>query len=800
MQANRRTSLFAKIRFAILGTAALCSAILASLSGARADERSEPPLSLSHNGKTEYAIVLGHDAIESERNAAQELQKYLEKVTGAVFPLADELTAKEGTPKIFVGPSAAAVNLSGTVAWRALGTDGIVIKTAGRHLVLAGGRPRGTLFAVYTFLQDQVGCRWYADDAPEVVPRRPTLDLKTQNLVYRPPFDMRYLYTGAQRTGDAKDPLFSAKLRQNGSIPEQFGGSVGYGDAHTMLTWVLPPKEHFQEHPDWYALDESGKRVQGNLCYTSEGAMKKAAERVLERVRRERPKWKYAPQKIVSVSPPDSGFHCRCEKCRAALMREGSDSGALIGFVNNVAEHVQKEFPDALISTLAYWNTAAPPRTVRPRGNVLVHFGISNEASHPADQRDRIVVRNFRLPFSEVSVFSQHLVEWGRIASHLYVWDYDTNFTNMIQPHPTYFSFPASLRFYRDQGVAGIFSQGGWSNAGDFVRMKYWVNSQMMWNPDHDLRALVKEFLDAYYGAAAPHLMAYLELVSDVKLPALRPYSCSTRGWLGLAELNRATELFRHALEAVSRDEALSYRVRRERLGIDIVWLQEYRFLRRAARQQRLPFLGPDDPYAEVERIARDEFRAGTYFEWGDFSEHIALLRQLFPRREGNPPMECRRLKPYQWVDIQEALLKSSPADGSEVVDDPKASNRRALNLKTAGQATEAYYELPAAAVRGATTAPADLGGRWRIYAVVRVDPTREPASIACGLSEAEREAYRKVVDAECPAGTPSEYQTVDLGVHELATGTRVFVRRHAADRGKAPPVYVDRLFLIEAE
>jgi hypothetical protein len=244
----------------------------------------------------------------------------------------------------------------------------------------------------------------------------------------------------------------------------------------------------------------------------------------------------------------------------------------------------------------------------------------------------------------------------------------------------------------------------------------------------------------------------------------------------------------------------LSYRVRRERLGIDLVWLQEYRYLRRVAREQHLPFLGPDDPYAEVERIARDEFRAGTYYEWGDFSEHIALLRELFPQRVGDPPNECRELQPYEWLDIQETLLKTIPTDGSEVVSDAKTSNGRALKLRTTGQ-VQACCELPTTVARGRTTAPTDLGGRWRIYAVVRVDPVGEPAWFACGLSEAERELSREDVVVECPAGTPSEYRTVNLGTHELTIGTRVFVRPHAAvGTAGTPAVYIDRLFLIATQ
>ncbi|MCK7482461.1 MAG: hypothetical protein M0C28_39075 [Candidatus Moduliflexus flocculans] len=45
-----------------------------------------------------------------------------------------------------------------------LAAESIVVRTAGNDLVLAGGGPRGTLYAVYTFLEDVVGCRWWTVD------------------------------------------------------------------------------------------------------------------------------------------------------------------------------------------------------------------------------------------------------------------------------------------------------------------------------------------------------------------------------------------------------------------------------------------------------------------------------------------------------------------------------------------------------------------------------------------------------------------------------------------------------------
>jgi hypothetical protein len=745
-----------------------------------------PALCLATSGKTDYPIVVEPDALASERTAARELARYLSKVTGTPFVVTTE--APDHGPCIVVGQTAAVRALLPEVAWETLGCDGIVIQARNSRLILAGGRPRGSLYAVYTFLQDMAGCRWYANDAAEVVPRKSTLSVAHPHVLYRPPFDLRQLYTLA--VVSKTDSLFSVKLRLNpADLPEESGGGVSFGGAHTLPT-LVPAKQWFESHADWFALDGS-KRVPDNLCYMSDGARKAAAERVLQQLSLEYPKWKYLP-KMISVSAPDSGLHCRCEKCVAVLEREGSDSGALIDFVNYVAERVERQYPDVLISTLAYWNTAAPPRHVKPRKNVLVQFAISNEGFHPADKRDRVVQRDFRLPFAQVAVFNQYLDEWHQRASHLYVWDYDTNFVNMVQPHPTYFAFPISLGFYREHGVTGVFSQGSWTSSGDFPQMKAWVNAQMLWNPAQDVRALMREFLNAYYGAAAPYLMEYLELMNGQK-GRLGPYENCTRNWLGLADLNRATALFQQASRAVAADELLSFRVRRTRLSLDIVWLQQYRELRREARRLGLPFAGPDDPYAEVERIARDEFQTGAYAEWITFDKYIALLRKLFPKRAGQTPAECQGLKPYQWEEVQDDLFTATPSECMQLIDDPKASNGRSLRLKPITSGSQASYEIP----QVISGIPTHLAGRYRIYAVVRVESTGgSPSVVTLGISKGDVR-----VEAVFAGANACEFRTIDLGTHELSAGAKIWIRADGEVRSKTgQAVYVDRLLLITAE
>ena len=175
--------------------------------------------------------------------------------------------------------------------------------------------------------------------------------------------------------------------------------------------------------------------------------------------------------------------------------------------------------------------------------------------------------------------------------------------------------------------------QGGYGNASDFQRMRAYVGCQLMWNPHQDTRALMVEFLRGYYGDAGEFLMRWLlvqhQAVRRHRNILLGAYDTTTTKWLTLEDLNEGTRLFDRALQAVSGAQALDYRVRRAKLGIDIVWIERYDELRAAAAQRSKPFLGPADPMAAFELIARNEFDVQSYREWADFSEYLQKLRKI---------------------------------------------------------------------------------------------------------------------------------------------------------------------------
>src|SRR5690606_12652108 len=156
---------------------------------------------------------------------AEQLQKYLQQVTGAAFPIQPETAVAANAPQILIGAGERARVLLPAQDWSTLGSDGIVIKTVGNNLVLAGGRPRGTLYAVFQFLEDEVGCRWWTP-TEHTIPTRSTLDVRPQNVTYVPPFSYREHYTSSVR----QDPVFATTMRENGHHQTQTGEWGGHYD------------------------------------------------------------------------------------------------------------------------------------------------------------------------------------------------------------------------------------------------------------------------------------------------------------------------------------------------------------------------------------------------------------------------------------------------------------------------------------------------------------------------------------------------------------------------------------------
>lgn len=530
---------------------------------------------IAADGKPQARIVIADDAAAPTVFAADELAKTLASIVGQNFEIVH--AAEPGRASILVGRSPAAQAAFPEIDFAKLLSEEIVIKTKDQQLLLAGGGERGDIYAVSRFLQERCDVRWWTPWAIQI-PKNPNLAAGELYIRYRPPFELREPFWMP-----AFDAVWAARNTCNGQsarIPAEMGDSIRYkGFVHTFYP-LVPPEKHFQEHPEWFSLIK-GKRThdRAQLCLTNPKLREFMVQRVKESLR-ESP-----DAKIISISQNDWYGACECEQCKALDEREGSHAGTMLDLVNHIAEQIESDFPAVSVDTLAYQYTRKPPKTLRPRKNVIVRL-CSIEC-------------NFREPLDHSSnaSFAEDIKGWAAITDRLYVWDYTTDFAHYIQPHPNWFTLGPNVRFFAKHHVRGLFEQGAYQSHGsEMSEMRAWILAQLLWNPDQDDRALIREFLEGYYGAnAAPHIFAYFEQMHAASQGHnLTCYSRTDAPFLGYEHLARAEELWAKAEKAVEKDPELLTRVRLARLPLRYVWLSRWDQLRKDAAGSTIPWPLPD--------------------------------------------------------------------------------------------------------------------------------------------------------------------------------------------------------------
>ncbi len=517
---------------------------------------------IAKDGRPLVPIVVPDEPAPEERNAAAELALYLGSAVGSEFRVIPESDPGARGAAIHVGPTAFAKSLGADPA--RLGPEEWRIRTAEGRLVLAGGRPRGTLYAVSRFLEDVVGVRWWSP-SEESVPGRPGLRTGPLDRRGSPAFGYRDFH------GLDGPPMFRLHLRLNGNetgLAPEWGGRIAFG-MHGVHTFeiLVPPGEFFDSHPEFFA-ERAGFRVaeRSQLCMTEESLAPFLAQRILAIARESRTRAErsgHPPPRLYDVSPNDWGGRCECARCRAAVERTGSDAGVLLELVNRVASIVRGEMPEIDVTTLAYTWTFAPPRVSRAAEGVVVRvagYGVRDQirpASDPGNAR-----------------YLRALDRWATVAPGFWVWDYALSFHDRFAlPFPNLRTFGPDLRAYRDLGAAGLFVQFDAGLGGELHDLKVWVLAKLVEDPERDTDRLVREFLRGYYGPAARHIRTYVRLTERAadEAGAVIRADASPKDFrfLGIDYLERASTLFDKAERSVAADPVRTRRVRHARAPVD---------------------------------------------------------------------------------------------------------------------------------------------------------------------------------------------------------------------------------------
>lgn len=513
-------------------------------------------------GKPCVTLVIAPDATEQERYAASELRYYLGVMGNSVFEIADHAAG----PCIAIGKAAGALGVS---AGPALGVDGFTLRTVGDSLAIVGGK-RGVIYGAYELLE-RLGCRFFTPLC-EKIPTGEDISLPEIDDTQVPVLEYReHNYVDLCRY-----TRFAVKCRLNGShhpIREKHGGHISYVPGwyvHTFDTMVSREK-YFATHPEYFSLVD-GQRMSepAQLCLTNPEVLALCIESVRQALR------EHPEAKIISVSQNDGYYPCECDNCRAVNEEEGSVAGSVLRFVNAVAEAIEPEFPDVIVDTLAYVFSRPAPKYVRPRKNVCVRLcSIECCFMHPlesCDDETRMVAR----PDGSRSSFMTDLEDWGKICNRMYIWDYTTCFAHYPTPHPNWNVLQPNIQAFVRNNVKGVFEQANGAIGGgvDLNELRAYLISKLLWDPYTDVEKHMQEFLEYYYGAAAPYIREYIRTLTD-KVEKENIHTGFNdnpdKPYLTDEMLDIYDRLFDQAEQAVAGDPLRLWRVGKARLAIRYV-------------------------------------------------------------------------------------------------------------------------------------------------------------------------------------------------------------------------------------
>lgn len=496
-------------------------------------------LKITDNGTSTYEIIYKGNNLGEEYKAAKSLQEYILKISGAELPLIDELSETTNNPKIYIG------NLQEA----SLEEQEIRIKTANNNLYIYGGSGEAVQHAVFEFLENYLGCKWYAPSAQHI-PVSKTITVNKINYKYTPDITTRTVHSRLFY----ENPTFAA---QHKVTTEAFPHYVPEAKVHTFHRF-MPEEVFYKSNPEYYAL-RGEERLPTQLCLTNPNVLEIVKDSVAALFKRN-------PQSsVVSVSQDDNPQYCQCDNCSKIDTEEGSPSGTMIHFVNQVAA----AFPNKTISTLAYQHTRQAPKTA-PAQNVLITL-CSIECDRSASIEQKC------LPFA------YDLGEWSKLTNNIRIWDYTTQFTNFLSPFPNLHTLQPNIQLFRDRGAKWVFEQHS-NHPSELFELRSYITAKLLWNPDQDFDALVTEFTDGYYEKAGPFIKEYIDLI-HTKLEEEEDFILFLYGdpseaffaYLNPKLLEKYTALFDAAAASVADRPELVNRVKTARMGIDFAILEASR-------------------------------------------------------------------------------------------------------------------------------------------------------------------------------------------------------------------------------
>ncbi len=546
---------------------------------------------LATAGRPAASIVLPANTGPVLRHAAEELARYLAKVSGATLAIAPEPI--EGLyPVRLTVVAASATGLPPEVAQ--LRDDGFVIAADRSGLRVLSREPVGVLFGVYHLLKRYAGLRWFHPGPDgESCPQQPTVTVPEQVTVSNPSFRYREISFVCANVNSRTVATWDWMLRNGLPIhtmkhvypqirAETEPRGVRLDEGGHCFAYLLSD-QLFDEHPEYFGLFDGRRKRQDyryQPCTTNPRVAEIMAAGIAQKLDAQPVGGRYL------IGNNDATDWCQCDACTRLDPPDEKAAGRIstryATFVNTVAQRVWATHPNANLWAWAYQNYQLPPTGVALDPRLALEACVHHRCyRHALDDPHCPANAKFR----------DMLKGWVQGGRPVTVREYNEVFPG----DPPYLPFERvycrDLKYYHRLGLAGfrlpIAPPDGtfgptWDNRATRESwLAQWpavyLAAMLGWDITTDVAQATEDLGSRYYGPAWPAMKPYRELLARIfeETPGDIVYGAGGLGtcleWPGAQA--RLEALLRRADQLAAADALIRRRVQRDRDHLTWSWI-----------------------------------------------------------------------------------------------------------------------------------------------------------------------------------------------------------------------------------
>lgn len=470
---------------------------------------------IAKDGTAKACIVIPASPSEKVKDAAEDLQKVLEQITGAKLEIVADNASIPQPNRILVGPTAQTEQLGISQPTGYPSMERVIVKRQDNNLVLIGNDDaeyKGTQFAVNMFLE-KIGCGWYGPQALwQVIPEMKTIAIDQLSIDHTPQFSSRIsnVFINYEK--------FSERWYMGGDEKD-----VGHNIAK-----LVPRETYYPSHAEWFALVDgqrdpySASDTYWQYCYSNKELAKEVAKKLIE-VFDERP---YLTNYAIGANDGWEKNWCECSDCTQL----GNDTDELLTFANNVAAELKKKYPDKKLTILSYHSIYFPPQSsIKADPMVDVMFCRETSMMAPLDLNLKLPtgynaithntytqswLENFKSYMEKADVQTASIWEWNCIAADKAAWaQIPWVQGNVATRNQKLWKDNGVSYVYYDQGPSATYRENRTSFA---LRWPLWyVSSKGMWDSSLTGEEILLDACQKLFGNAANEMFAYYKALAD---------------------------------------------------------------------------------------------------------------------------------------------------------------------------------------------------------------------------------------------------------------------------------------------